>query len=223
MKRRKFVATAGILSVPGCIGGSGTDSESVTTTAASTASETTVPETDRHSEQTMTDTSPSDAEAFRSVSVEQQDSLKQKLQTRLNVELLQSHITSSQTAVVEVSIMNTGESKRTYQFGPVPVFSATTSTDDQWLLVNPDELERPTDGCWSHPKNKKEPGALATVQELVPGESATRTFELWSNSRSAGENCMPTGEYRFEDEYRIRRSDEEDAEFVWGFTLRIRE
>lgn len=223
MNRREFVATAGLLSLPGCIGGSQTDSESVPTTTTSTTSETTVPETDEPSEQTMTETPTADPEPLRNVSVEQRDSLEQKLQTHLDAKLLNSRITSSHTAVVEVSIENTGESKRTYQFGPVPVFSATASTDDRWLLVKPDQLERPTDGCWSHPKSKKEPGALATVLELAPGESATRTFELWSNSRLTRDNCMPTGEYRFEDEYHVRRPDEEDDEFVWGFTVKIRE
>lgn len=223
MKRRAFVATAGVLPVVGCVGRSGADDESTPTSTTSTASETTGPETDRPSEQTMTGTSTSDIRPLRSVSVEQRDSLEQGLGARLDVELLKSTITSDHTAVMEVSIVNTGESNRTYQFGPIPVFSATASTDDRWLLVKPEQLERPSDGCWSHPKSKKEPGALATVRELAPGESAARTFELWSNSRLTEESCLPTGEYRFEDEYRVRQSDEKDDEFAWGFTLQVRE
>lgn len=216
------MAIVGSLSVAGCVGDWESDSESMPT-SVSTASETTVTETDAPAERTMTGSTPSDTEPLRSVSVERRDSLASRLQTQLNVELPKSNITPEHTAVIEVELVNASESKQTYEFGPVPVFSATASTDSQWLLVKPGQLDRPSDGCWSHPKSKKEPGALATRRELAPDESATRKFELWSNSRSAGDGCMPSGKYRFEDEYRVRRADGADSEFTWGFTLEIRE
>lgn len=220
MQRREFLGVIGSLSATGCVGNSTSSGESTTTSVSTATTET---KTDASTERTMTGSSPSDTELLRSVSVERRDSLASRLQTQLNVELPKSNITPDHTAVVEIKLVNVSKSKQTYEFGPLSVFSATASTDNRWLLVEPEQLERPSDQCWSHPKSKKEPGALATRRELAPDESATRKFELWSNSRSVEDDCMPPGEYRFEDEYHVRRTDEADSEFTWGFTLKIRE
>lgn len=209
MERRTFLTALTSFPTAGCVGNAGrgdeTTSQHITTTT-----------------KTMTSSTHSDSEPLRTVTVKQSDSLTTMLQTSLSANLLKSEITRNHTALLEIRITNTSCTEQTYDFGHISVFSATASVDERWLLVEPNQLESPSGECWSHPKSDEEPGSLATRKQLAPEESATQKFELWSNSKLEERECMPPGEYRFEDEYRVKNGSEESSDFQWGFTLEIR-
>lgn len=224
MRRRQVLAAVGTSIVPlaGCI-----SSSSPGETGDST------PSSD------MTETPES---KFPAVSVK--SGYNQPSDTKMEVNVVRQ-FTPDKPAKVKISYTNTGESQRTVDFQASPPFSEYVSTGGEppRLVIIPDDHshispgsvvqnqssqtesstesqteehqlipENPIDGCWKIPTSFAVYG-VAHEKTLSPGETISEEYTVLGHRTN--ETCLPSGEYRFEQNPYF------DEGSPWGFTIQM--
>ncbi len=137
---------------------------------------------------------------------------------------------AEQTAVVEISVMNTGTKTLFIEAGNRPVFSRRASDEETPGLMLYTEAEREVatidkDGCWmvNVPVDEiPEPYTL----ELTPNQEERLRLEVLGDAAYIDETCPAPGDYRYTQRYRVS----EDPSIImdtpiqtWGFTLTLTE
>lgn len=134
-----------------------------------------------------------------------------------------------------ISVTNRSDAPRHVTFGPSPPFSSyrgEQKAGSALAILVPDdrthvhvgrvddadgEPEDPVDGCW-------QVGGLgwndvARLETLDPGESLTGTYSVFASTEN--EDCLPTGEYRFEEHWVNEPDSSPGFSVDWGFTLSV--
>lgn len=145
-----------------------------------------------------------------------------------DLELTKTEITGDHTAVLEVSITNTGDETRYI----TPVDAATaeyvTSADGELTLLWPEVSETmtgpiPEDGCWKATDAQNELARGTMV--LDPDQSRTSETYVYGSPDLPDGTCLPTGEHEFSvqaDATTDPSSGSDPREYTWGFTLDVR-
>lgn len=164
-------------------------------------------------------------DAFRTITLA---SLETDQLTRLDVEpsveVVESAVTDEHTARVELSLTNEGDRRRTLTYESCPPADEHTASrsdgDGNLVLIRSDEQDftPASEECWRLSEMDFFLGEPCGPEELVvnAGETLRRTYELWDYPEN--ERCMPLGEYRFGETYRI-----DGREHEWGFVVRVAE
>lgn len=125
-------------------------------------------------------------------------------------------ITAEKTALLEVTLRNSGSTSYVLMGGTEFPFSSMGSEDDTWLLLNGENPEKSTSGCWE-PESFRNIGDsdVAYKYTVKPGSEYSTQFELWGNPED--ERCLPTGDSWFEHQYRdMEREKSYSVRFLMG-------
>lgn len=172
---------------------------------------------------TMTRTSPEDV--FRTVTVESLDTDRlAQLDVEPSVEVVEPTVTGEHTGRVELSLTNRGDGPQTVGYESCPPADEHTASrsdgEGRLVLLRADEqaFEPASEECWRPSEMDFFVGEPCGPAELDvgAGETLTRTYELWDYPKN--DRCMPPGEYRFGETYRV-----DGREYEWTFTVRVAE
>lgn len=141
-----------------------------------------------------------------------------------SVEILESAVTDERAGKLELSLTNESDRQRTLAYEPCPPADEHTASrvdgDANLVLLRSDEqdFDPASEECWRLSEMDFFVGEPCGPAELAvdADETLTRTYELWDHPKN--ERCMPPGEYRFGETYRIGR-----REFEWWFVVRVDE
>lgn len=78
--------------------------------------------------------------------------------------------------------------------------------------------QSPVDGCWELASSPSVPG-FGLLWPAEPGSTRTMTYSILGDPETV--DCLPPGEYRFEDEWGELLPDDEDIWHTWGFTAEL--
>lgn len=124
-------------------------------------------------------------------------------------------ITTEHTAELWLRFTNETTS-RDVQFGMRPPFSTTTDETGHWGLASEGTLDgRLGERCWAIEYGPGVDGALQYIT-LDRCESLTKRLYLWGIASDDDTECMPMGEFTFEQSYELP-----DGEATWEFTVSI--
>ncbi len=172
---------------------------------------------------------------------------------RLGVEKL-CDFSPDAPARIRGSFENRSSKKQTVGFGPIHPFSNIWSEGDCLLVLVPTDREiqryalgtderiipdHPVDGCWQtnsvhfirHDvliwRSLDADESIQTEYTLLrypEQEIAEATMDKRFGPESESDDCLPAGEYRFEESFTSKFvTDTTWEEFTWGFTLTIEE
>lgn len=166
------------------------------------------------------------SELPKSVTVTGSDSLSKDAGIAVTAEIENRTVTEDDPAVVRVTIANQSDEEKTVYSGSVPVFADAVSTSDDGNRVilrsdtpGIDELDRVAADCWQWDHDHVSTGAGVWNKDIDPGGSVSEEFILFGHPTNS-DPCLPSGEYKFEDSYRVRHG-ESEQELTWGFQIRI--
>lgn len=101
-----------------------------------------------------------------------------------------------------VKLTNESSQSVNVSYGQTLMYSAGKTESPAKLVIVPaaDEADKqpdsPVDGCWRHPHEQEVTiYAVQNYESLVPGESLSATFAVYSASDI--DSCYPPGEYEF--------------------------
>lgn len=151
-----------------------------------------------------------------------------------SVELTRQY-SEDEPAQLAFSVTNRSDSSRHVSFGPSPPLSTYPGEQkggSALAVLVPDdrthvhvgrvgdadgEPEDPVGGCW------QVVGVgwndVARTETLDPGESLTGTYSVFASTEN--EDCLPTGEYRFEEHWVNDPGSSPEFSVDWGFTLAV--
>lgn len=157
----------------------------------------------------------------RQVDVTAVDDVPDSVPVEFDVRVVDGAITPEGTAVLEVSVTNTGDTGREVT---TPYYKGLSDGNPGVLLYSLEAPDSPDRGdvppCIVDPVASQEhvewtdEGPLS--HQLDPG--ATATDELVLASDPTVDGCFPSDEYRFEDHHSV-----DGTEFTWGFTVEVGE
>lgn len=184
---------------------------------------------------TATSTTPTEVERQRTVDLDSQDTVPETHQVSIAVAVLESAITTAQTARLRVTMTNEG-SKRAFRVagGYCKLFTDPHAGSDDpaglWLY-QPDEtkhLDRKGER-WVPDRPPSEPrtfpASACSPQEYASGESVSTEYEVWDDYQVEG--YLKPDTYRWEQEVGIwedsdaRATEPPTATFTWGFALSV--
>lgn len=172
---------------------------------------------------TMPRTPPEDA--FRTVTVESLETGQlAQFDLEPSVVVVEPTVTDDHTGEVALSLTNGGDRRLTLGYESCPPADAHTASksggDARLVLLRSDEraFEPAAEECWRPSEMDFFVGEPCGPAELDvdAGETLTRTYELWDYPKN--DRCMPPGEYRFGETYRV-----DGREYEWTFTVRVAE
>lgn len=224
MERRTLLVTAGgslAGSLAGCI-------------SRSIGSESSTPTDDPTT--TPTSTKSHEDTRQRTVTLESQDEVPDTHQVSIEVELLEAAITTAETAALQVTMTNEGQTRGFRAQGGdckrLFTGSKAGSNDPVGLwLYQPNEaenLDRKEDRWVSdrpQSKTRSFPAAGCSPQEFESEESISTKYEVWHDYQMDG--YLQPDTYRWEQDVEIwddseaRGTDSPTATFTWGFSLSI--
>lgn len=153
----------------------------------------------------------------RFIEVVDVDEMTDESDLLLDVDVVEPAVTNDHPGKIRITITNTGANPRDISEGHLSAPIASVEREPGLLLSPPeDNWERKLD-CWQPTEAPKDHEATGRVR-LIPGAEEQVEYEVWSHH--ANESCMPAGEYRFEEHYRVSNGDEQQSER--SFTLRVR-
>lgn len=158
------------------------------------------------------------------------DTLLSDQQVGISVEVIEQ-FTEHSPARLRIRFTNEGSTAREFLFGSVPPFGPLVCSSDSSgaIHVIPDDdtvvptghyadviPHRPVDECWQLT------GEYTIVDRGIlwpadPGATTTTAYAVLNDPEAS--DCLPPGEYRFENEWGERYADEEDEWYSWGFAL----
>jgi hypothetical protein len=207
MKRRALLATLGTASVGGLVGCIGSIE------------------------------APTGGDYTRRISLESQDTVPAEYKVDLDIELLATRVTPTQTARLRITTTNEG-AKRAISIGGdgCELFNRSKGGSDDppglWLH-DPDQtkyIDR-KDDRWvaDRPANESRAypayGCMRKTYEV--GESRSNEYMLWDDYQVEG--YMTPGTYRWEERVTVAETtddfpdDDQLRSFPWGFTLRVKQ
>lgn len=159
----------------------------------------------------------------RQVTVARQDSTPVEIPVELDAKMVDKVATNGDAARVEVTITNPTSERVTDIIAGWPgVFTVTHSEQSapglQLVAAERDLMPVRHPLCPIPVANNAIP-ALGIEIDLPPGGTDSSAFEVWGQRDNDVGNCIPSGTYRFTNEYPTN-PDTWD-EFEWGFTLRV--
>lgn len=180
------------------------------------------------------ESSNNDDEIQRHVSIVGRDPIAKDLEVRIEVEVLQSTITSNKTALLQFTTINNGP-ERAISIGTgqhCHIFNRADGNSDQpqgLTLRRPHsmksidrkgdrwELDLPSDASPGYRMYRCPPKVYA------PGESVSDEYEIWHDYRVEG--YLNPGIYRWEKDIRIwdtpNTEGVEPSTITWSFTLNL--
>lgn len=230
MKRRTFLATLSTASALGLAGCTNRGTPTETDPA---------PSTDTRSE-TPSDTpteSPSETDVpemvQRQVSLTSQDSVPDKYNLDITIELLRDIVTAEESARLRLTITNTGDERALNVHGDMcHLFNRNHGASDDpaglWLhQPGAHSADKRVDGKWTLDRDPDDmrgwPAYACGSQSYAAGESQTTEYVLWDDYQVEG--YFEPGTYRWEETIGI--SDTSDDQFDpeskvrWGFELKV--
>lgn len=162
------------------------------------------------------------------------DNIADSRNVRLEIEQTQE-ISATTPGRIEITLTNTADHERTFEFGPVPPFTPPIGKNEgatATLVLVPDSRthvvpktpsrtgdsfvpENPTDGCW-RAKTQMGRESVSERRTLDPNERIREQYTLLATPKEhSDDSCMPPGEYRF-----VQQGYFDDGAF-WGFTVEI--
>lgn len=151
--------------------------------------------------------------------------------TSFSVRLPRRAMTTDHPATVEIAFRNEGSESREFGFGrPAPFATRVSDQRPGWTLLDAeslsksDEPTRVTEDCWKpdyDDQSAYEQLDIVDYYELNRCDVLSETYQLWTHFRH--EECMPVGQYRFEDTVHLKEAPDpsEETQFRWGFSLEI--
>lgn len=152
-------------------------------------------------------------------------------QVNITVEVVEQ-FTDHSPARLRIEFANEAPDKREILFHTIAPFDALVGRTDAGEKVhaipnndNPDsnlyssDIPRsPVDGCWrlDSPNGSEGFGILWPAE---PEATTAMTYSVLSEPDAT--DCLPAGEYRFEDEWGELLPDDEDVWHSWGFTAEL--
>ncbi|MEF8858213.1 MAG: hypothetical protein V5A38_04725 [Halolamina sp.] len=120
---------------------------------------------------------------------------------------------------LRVSVTNTGN--ETVDVGEArAVVFAYRYSENGTLMLLPDGGDYPAEpGCWRLTEGIGVSEEYR-IRTLAPGESMTSALSLYATTEVPENDCLPTGEHRFESRYTLNPVDG-DQQFRWGFTVAL--
>jgi hypothetical protein len=149
--------------------------------------------------------------------------------TSFSVDLVRDAMTTEHPATVEITFRNESESEREFGFGrPAPLTARKSDESPGWTLLPEDQTvgDEPiqeTEDCWKPDFDDDaayESLDVLDYYDLGSCETVSETYELWVHYER--DECMPTGEYRFSDEF-VTRDGDGNENHRWAFSLEITE
>jgi hypothetical protein len=256
MDRRKFLALVGsstfggLAGCPAAPGASPTATErttrasstpspvptdSPTTRPDQTASPTTTEEAAAETSTEGTPTEPSNSSDLqRYVSIEDVDSVPPWCEVEMNLELVRSRVTDTETALLRLTTRNTGSPRSiSVSADKCRLLNRAKAGSDQpeglWLHSPQNAESIPRDGDrWEAARDSDGPRAYddygCGMREYAAGESVSNEYVLWDDYRVEG--YMEQGTYRWEEKISVSEQEtsaESSGEraFTWGFSLEL--
>jgi hypothetical protein len=169
---------------------------------------------------------PSDPTVQRHVHLVDVQSIDQPHDFRLDVELVSSVVTDTETAQLRTTLTNTGETRR---IGAARALFAEGGSTSKYtfglMLMTPSrmaDIER-VPGRWTrdaHPDAERGFGAGVDVPPtLDEGESVSHDYYVWDDYRYEG--YMRPDTYPFEVDVGLGTDDGEHRSTTWGFSLNV--
>lgn len=142
-----------------------------------------------------------------------------------NVEIIKRNADADGPPVISVSIENTGDSDVILMGKTRALFGGEIDTTRSVLLLTNDELNEDQikdTNCWSLKDDIPRSGTDYETT-LRGGNQSNIELNIIGNANT--DNCIPTGEYRFDTDYAAYLPDDSGnqlvEEFTWGFILDI--
>jgi hypothetical protein len=154
----------------------------------------------------------------RIIEVVDVDGMTDESDLLLDVEVTEPAVTDDHPGRIHISVTNTGANPQVISEGLLSTPIASIEREPGLLLFPSKDDRKRKLNCWQPTEIPEDRGATGRVR-LIPGGEEQVEYEVWSHY--ANESCMPAGEYRFKEYYRVSNGDEQ--EFEGGFTLRVRE
>lgn len=139
---------------------------------------------------------------------------------------------SSSPADLRIEFTNEAQTRREFDFGSVSPFEAIVGYSDAvhriHAIPNDDKAgagpypavvpKSPIDGCWKLP-DTYHTDTFGLLWPADSGATTRMTYAVLDDLDS--EDCLPAGEYRFEDGWGERFPDNEFVNYSWGFTVEL--
>lgn len=151
-----------------------------------------------------------------------------------SVELVRQY-SRDEPARLRISLVNRSDTAREITFGPSLPFSTLRGGKEEGAAVAvlvPDDrthvhVERagdsssepaePDDGCWQIEGVARDD--IAQYERFDSGGSLTEAYSVYALTENG--DCLPPGEYRFEDSWVNRPGTSPEFSVDWGFTLAV--
>lgn len=167
---------------------------------------------------------PTIGQEARRARISGQDDVPTNAEFEFRTEVLTPTVTEEHTATIQVVFENKGR-KRTFTFGSVAPFTETNSVEgDPGVLLLPTNrhYNKPAPNCWRPPRTSHAGATNASAHQidLERGEVIKHNANVWGSELNEDNGvCIPTGEFRFENQYNFEI--ETISQFTWGFTLSL--
>lgn len=148
----------------------------------------------------------------------------------ITVEVIEQ-FTERSPARLQIVFSNEAPTAREFLFDTVAPFDALVgrAEDGKQLHAIPDDNpgaghyaamipRSPVDGCWKLPSSYGREG-FGLRWPAKPGATTAMTYAVLDEPETT--DCLPPGEYRFEDEWGELLPDDEDVWHSWGFTAEL--
>lgn len=154
-------------------------------------------------------------------------------QVSITVEVVEQFSPSS-PAELEVKFTNEAQTKREFDFDSVspfgPIVGRSDTGDRIHVVPNDDETgagpypavipQSPIDGCWKL-VDTYHTDLFGLLWPANSGATTRMTYAVLDDPDT--EDCLPAGEYRFEDEWGERSPDDGFLDYSWGFTVELQQ
>lgn len=143
--------------------------------------------------------SPSDQMEKKSVSVENVVTSTEIENLEINVEVLQTEITESDTARIRISYSNRGDDPIEMNIDPDVPAPLSSSEEESGLLLLSDGYDptRASDECWKPQEEGFPQPAVANQYPIEPEQTVGLEYDIWVNAGQEA-TCIEPGEYQFE-------------------------
>lgn len=173
----------------------------------------------------------------RRISLAEQDTVPDEHALSINVELLRSRVTASETSKLRVTFTNEGDPwGLAINDGKCHIFNrghgGSVQPEGLWLHWPNARIERKA-GQWTRDRNPDESrlfsGYGCGAGRIERGESIQTEYAVWDDYRVEG--YMEPDTYRFERNVTVYTTEqdggqedwEQDSTFTWGFSLTVKE
>lgn len=167
------------------------------------------------------------SELPRSVSVASPDVVGENVGIAIVAEASNRTVTENDPAMIRVAVTNQTEQSLTIYPGSMPVFGEPVSTVDDGNRVvlrqnsgGVDETDKVAADCWQWNHEHVSTGAAPYSSDVEPGGVVSEDFLVYEHPEN-DDPCLPFGEYRFVDSYRLETEDGREDSFEWGFSVAI--